>query len=1021
MPKFQEFEISDFRGIATSNRHPQKNECQECKNFDTRYVDGDLTLRAGFLQKYPAIANADHRTKLSNITYLDFENFYVPNDGGQEITIWVSKAMLEGETEIANSKPASRGILTLFSSHQFVNNAWDNKNWDKITDGKYWLNHTILTTMSGTSTDNEVVLDCNGTSTLTGSIDTTASVNVVGDGTLFTTELVVGDRILVGTELRTVATIIDNTHLTVTAAFTDQADDTSPQKFLNLDGWTIINITKSPYEVAQVIETYDAGSGQLGVKITNNAHSWSDAIPDEIVLMKNYIPYDNLIAMYSCTANDITFHKVLNDLRIGFGGYKDRIGLSVGYRKSYVQLGAIDFGSYSSFYEALATTNNLIVTTYTETNEINTFITITTAVGSIPAGKYFFRLTALLDDFNEVLISQTSITLTIDSDIIPNIRINPGSSNKRITKFKLYVASINATTDLEPTNPYYFLKEYILRRSTFTNTGWSINNDGYMQLTDGAEINTVVNATINSVTDDNNANGWSNSSGMTRSVEDAFSETLLPQLGDYFLKYTNGAAIKDFAEYIQPKYPTIFYFIPGISYLIEFDAAVSNAAMDLRLSIGVSGEEHIVPFTSANTWESKSVVIVPVSTARWILFKIIDMPASASLRIDALSIKPTVLSSFSSLEPLTTGSEMSDSMGYQPTFDMIKSWDQAVITSGRTFYVNPYIDKRWENKIFRSHISGAGAFMYDVASAESYIDVEAFDNNDLIGIEVLPNLQFLALNRNGAQRIDPDTGAARQVDKGKGCVARKSIVNFGDKVVWCGEHDIYMSDGLDIISIADKTIREEYRALTTKSSIIATMEAKDNAYRFFTGNTSLRTEYILTKKGWIKRVNGGSIYPSAFSPAINGTNDFMVTTGAIYNENDADTTVLDESLGLATAVWQSIDIDSELIGESISERDFIYIASMWIDYTLNYAALDPPSLNFSIYLDGTLAKTKSFIMEPNTRYKQFVKLPLGSNCRRFSLYVSVTGNDTTSFVYGKHLSIHSAGVMMKTIKTGFHN
>ncbi|MFA5378042.1 MAG: hypothetical protein WC455_19985 [Dehalococcoidia bacterium] len=65
---------------------------------------------------------------------------------------------------------------------------------------------------------------------LNGSIDTTASVNVVGVGTYFLTELKVGDSIVVGSETRIIATITDDTHLTVTLAFSNQANDTSIYK-----------------------------------------------------------------------------------------------------------------------------------------------------------------------------------------------------------------------------------------------------------------------------------------------------------------------------------------------------------------------------------------------------------------------------------------------------------------------------------------------------------------------------------------------------------------------------------------------------------------------------------------------------------------------------------------------------------------------------------------------------------------------------------------------------------------------
>ncbi len=68
------------------------------------------------------------------------------------------------------------------------------------------------------------------TSVLTGSINPTASTAVVGVGTAFTTELVVGDRITVTGETKTVTVITDATHLTVNTAFSDNANDTSPDK-----------------------------------------------------------------------------------------------------------------------------------------------------------------------------------------------------------------------------------------------------------------------------------------------------------------------------------------------------------------------------------------------------------------------------------------------------------------------------------------------------------------------------------------------------------------------------------------------------------------------------------------------------------------------------------------------------------------------------------------------------------------------------------------------------------------------
>lgn len=62
-----------------------------------------------------------------------------------------------------------------------------------------------------------------GTVTLTGTADINATVNVVGTGTAFLTEVASGDSITINGETRVVDVVTDNTNLTVTAAFTTTA------------------------------------------------------------------------------------------------------------------------------------------------------------------------------------------------------------------------------------------------------------------------------------------------------------------------------------------------------------------------------------------------------------------------------------------------------------------------------------------------------------------------------------------------------------------------------------------------------------------------------------------------------------------------------------------------------------------------------------------------------------------------------------------------------------------------------
>ncbi len=71
---------------------------------------------------------------------------------------------------------------------------------------------------------------------LQGSINTTASTAVVGIGTAFTTELADEDEIVVGGVIRSVdGTPSDNTHLNVTIAFPDLPNDTTPEKYVDVE------------------------------------------------------------------------------------------------------------------------------------------------------------------------------------------------------------------------------------------------------------------------------------------------------------------------------------------------------------------------------------------------------------------------------------------------------------------------------------------------------------------------------------------------------------------------------------------------------------------------------------------------------------------------------------------------------------------------------------------------------------------------------------------------------------------
>lgn len=101
-----------------------------------------------------------------------------------------------------------------------------------------YVRHVLEPTNTGISAAQTLTVN-SSTSVLTGSIDPAASTAVVGVGTLFTTELVVGDYIVVTGETRQVTVITDNTNLTVGAAFSNNANDTSPDR---------LNIERNPWD-----------------------------------------------------------------------------------------------------------------------------------------------------------------------------------------------------------------------------------------------------------------------------------------------------------------------------------------------------------------------------------------------------------------------------------------------------------------------------------------------------------------------------------------------------------------------------------------------------------------------------------------------------------------------------------------------------------------------------------------------------------------------------------------------------
>ena len=106
-----------------------------------------------------------------------------------------------------------------------------NANFNLQAPGTGTLELLSNTNITGTLTTTDTATFVGGVvTTLTGSIDPASSTAVVGVGTQFSSELEAGDRIVVSSETRTVVSITNDTNLIVDTAFSDNANDTSPDK-----------------------------------------------------------------------------------------------------------------------------------------------------------------------------------------------------------------------------------------------------------------------------------------------------------------------------------------------------------------------------------------------------------------------------------------------------------------------------------------------------------------------------------------------------------------------------------------------------------------------------------------------------------------------------------------------------------------------------------------------------------------------------------------------------------------------
>lgn len=351
--------------------------------------------------------------------------------------------------------------------------------------------------------------------------------------------------------------------------------------------------------------------------------------------------------------------------------------------------------------------------------------------------------------------------------------------------------------------------------------------------------------------------------------------------------------------------------------------------------------------------------------------------------------------------------EINDVLGYSTTdgIDYVRSWDKAINIEGKAFYLNPYIDKRYENIISYSEVKGSSSNMPDVA-ANSYHDVNDFDGDAGLGILESPNGYLGVWSDNKFQLLNPITG--KPLGLGtiyKGAVSKDSIVNLGQELIWASEYDIVKNRGYQIADVSEGSIRGDYRDISNKNNVIATREEKGNCYRFFDGSTY---EYILTDRGWIR----WSIYNKPTNYIIRKDGEvWYMKDGAIYYPNAYQDRKDASSYSSISFKLKSMPIDIRLLDSSIkyTNRFLKYTNRFYVHAFHIYSSEMPIGATLKIYLDGVLYSTKTITGLSDV----FYRIPQGATCKLFQFELSGDGYE--------ELNIYNIELLWKPIKVGAIN
>lgn len=668
----------------------------------------------------------------------------------------------------------------------------------------------------------------------------------------------------------------------------------------NLIQSSIVNVTKDSTLPFAVLESLE-GATNTTLWISSYDTGWN--VNDVVVIMLNYIPLKYLPEMYKVDSREISFHRLPSKIRIGFGGKAGRIAVGLEYVNSTIQI-----SNYPTPHAPILTGNELlwaslkrmIVQPYTQLNEEKKDfgLNIVTDTGSFAAGKYYFRLVAVLDGLNQILVAETSLTTLVASKFFPIPWIRSGSISRRLTSLEVYFGEDNGSGQID----YYFFKEYpvSIRSSSITEGDWNLMNDGTLVYAQTASIDTDIYTETSSAHDpaDNAVGSWTVNPVYT------WEEAIVTgTAGSYYLTMrcktgeVPGAALAIFL-------PPSGLDVPikanrPYTFSIKFKGSLAGTLLFGYMKNDINQNYLQFPVTVADQTVTFDLISPDIIDTDVVQFVLAFYGASFAVH-DGLSI-----TSFSVKEKQTNfldtdwlpGALDSLALGYYPSFNIVKDWSSATVLRGKTIVGAGFIEKKYSSLIFLSPISGDGNSQYDVLIAGIAYDVNenSFKGESVIALEKLLNTQLIALTDGGGAIINPETLQAEEVASGYGILTKESLRVYRGILYWGSTEDFVKmspSNGYDAVPIDEDSVRGYYKRSPDKTLVSACID-QFGSYHVSLGAAAVIRELILTARGWFDMDRDH--YPQIMRNGFLGVVWFMDPLGNIYSGPS----ILPEDVGYA--------------------------------------------------------------------------------------------------------------------------